>query len=66
MQRRFNGKSLWPTQSSAERECEWVCVCVCMSAHFHCVLVNLIDCTATTWAFYSHYDFDEHFTNHKA
>ena len=45
---------------------ECVCVCVCMSAHFHCVLVNLIDCTATTWAFYSHYDFDEHFTNHKA
>ena len=49
-----------------QRESVRVCVCVCMSAHFHCVLVNLIDCTATTWAFYSHYDFDEHFTNHKA
>lgn len=52
----FNGKSLWLTHSSVESVC----------VQFSCRLVNLIDCTGTTWAFDSHYDFDECFTNRKA
>ncbi len=57
---------LWK-ELMADTKLDWekVCAYVCVDT-FIMVLVNLIDCTQTTWAFYSQNDSDEHFTDHKA